>query len=206
MPPASPNRARVDAWKRELLRICAAGNRGLGASQAEQKQALRLVELLEGSFRAPQDLAEREATLQGSWAIIFTTSPDLTSLARLPLPGWLTGRIGQVFKRGGGATNEIDIMSPFGSRVAQTVLCEWADRGISSDDAFKVQLTFVGSSTKLVEVAGMEVPVPPLGFPLPPAAGSFKVSFLDEELLVQRTQAGARGVNVLVREAAKETV
>lgn len=196
----SGNRAHVDQLKRELLRLCAAGNRGLGASQDERERVIGLVEQLESSFKT-QDVADRGSKLQGSWAVVYTTSPDLTSLDRLPLPFWRTGRIGQVFKIGGDANNEIDFLSPLGSRIAQTVRCLWADCGTLPDDSFKVKLTFVGSSTKLSKVAGIDVPLPSLAFPLPPAAGMFKVSFLDTELLIQRTRAGAQGVNVLVRES-----
>jgi len=189
----------TDAWKRELLRLCAAGNRGLGASKDEKARVLELVERLESSYRPPLEEGKRRSLLEGSWAVIFTTSPDLTTLDRLPLPGWRTGRIGQVFAQGGDAANEIDFASPFGSRVSQVVKCQWADKG-TSNDQYRVQLTFVGSSTKLSEVAGIELPALPVSLPLPPAAGVFQVSYLDEELMVQRTRASSAGVNVLTRE------
>jgi len=190
-----------DAWKRELLRLAAAGNRGFGAAPGSRVRLMELVELLEGSFSAPEAAASRESMIQGSWAVVFTTSPDLTSLDRLPLPGWRTARIGQGFEAGGGATNEIEFVSPLGTRVNQTVECSWKlTEPLSAD--MKVDLTFRGSSTRLASVVGLDLPVPapPLSLPLPPATGVFKVSFLDGELLVQRTAAGGRGVNVLVRE------
>ncbi|CAE8690448.1 unnamed protein product [Polarella glacialis] len=204
------NNTNVDSLKRQLLRLCAAGSRGLGGEK-ERRQMLELVQQLEQSFRTTttatttagpvQTAADQQSqVLEGSWAVIFTTSPDLTSLERLPLPGWRTGRIGQVFAQAGEALNEIDFWSPFGTKVSQTVQCKWAVKK-SEETFFAVELTFVGSSTKLSEVAGMEMPVPPLSLPLPPAAGVFRVTFVDDELLVQRT-GGRAGVNVLVRETS----
>lgn len=192
-----------DAWKRELLRLAAGSNRGFGASGPLLERIVGLVEQLEGSFKAPQSSEWRSSTLEGSWAVIFTSSPDLVSLDRLPLPFWRTARIGQAFGPGGAARNEIEFESPIGSRVNQTVQCSW-DIPDPQAETYRVALTFRGSSTKLAKVAGFELPMapPPLSLPLPPATGVFKVSYLDGELLVQRTQAGGRGINVLVREGA----
>ena len=87
----------AEAWKRELLRIAAASNRGFGAGGRALESIEDLVGKLEGSFEAPRSEPWRRGTLEGSWAIIFTSSPDLTSLDRLPLPFWRTARIGQAF-------------------------------------------------------------------------------------------------------------
>lgn len=206
-----PLEASADAEKAKLalLRLAAVGNRGLGASAEEQQRAMVLVEELERSYTPPPGLSERRQALSGSWAIAFTTSPDLTSLDQVPLPGWRTGRIGQSFSWAEGAasddeqdaTNEITFVSPIGSRVNQTVQCTWSLPTDRAMDSFKVRLTFVGSSTKLAVIAGMPfAPLPPLALPLPPAAGIFEVSYLDDEILIQRTRAGARGVNVLIRD------
>eukprot|EP00931_Biecheleriopsis_adriatica_P085995 TRINITY_DN60737_c0_g1_i1.p1 TRINITY_DN60737_c0_g1~~TRINITY_DN60737_c0_g1_i1.p1 ORF type:complete len:284 (-),score=65.65 TRINITY_DN60737_c0_g1_i1:6-809(-) len=189
----------LDALKRELLRLCAAGNRGLCAGRSERARVQELAEKIEEKFQPPEEPAWRNQALKGSWAVIFTTSPDLTSLDRLPLPGWRTGRIGQVFEEDEEARNEIDFWSPFGSKVSQTVRCAWALR--RQPAAFGVELSFVGSSTQLSEVAGLQVPVPAVSLPLPPAAGIFQVSFVDEELLIQRTRAGSDGINILVKES-----
>lgn len=197
--PATDGQAR--AWKLELFRKCATGNRGLTTSPAERTEILRLLEQLEGNFVPPSGADLRKEALEGSWSLIFTTSPDLTSLDRLPLPGWRTARIGQAFGPGRDAQNEITLMSPFGTRIEQTVNCEWGPLEPADGNTFKAELKFVGSSTKLAEVVGFEPPLPPLSIPLPPGTGVFQVSYVDDEVLVVRTgAAGGLGVNVLTRD------
>eukprot|EP00929_Paragymnodinium_shiwhaense_P064035 TRINITY_DN32041_c0_g1_i1.p1 TRINITY_DN32041_c0_g1~~TRINITY_DN32041_c0_g1_i1.p1 ORF type:complete len:294 (+),score=47.69 TRINITY_DN32041_c0_g1_i1:60-884(+) len=200
--PGSPaTDGQSDAWKRELLSVCAAANRGFSGTEEEKARVLELVQALEKSFKPPEGESLRKAALEGTWSIIYTTSPDLESLDRLPLPGWRTARVGQSFFDNLDATNEIEFVSPFGSRVNQTVECTW-DLYQPERDSLKVALTFRGSSTKLASVAGLGLPVdvPALSLPLPPGTGVFKVSYIDDDLLVQRTQAGPReGVNIMVR-------
>lgn len=194
----------IEEWKRKFLKIAAAGNRGLGAPAPMRAQLIELVQNLEGSYRAPRNATERQAMMKGSWSVIFTTSPDLVSLDRLPLPLWRTARIGQMFGDEGEAENEIEFVSPFGTRINQTVQCDWKLTEPLSKD-LRVELTFRGASTKLASLAGFDLPVapPPLSVPLPPGTGVFKVSFLDDEFLVQRTSAGGLGVNVLVRDGLR---
>jgi len=193
----------TETLKRKLLRVCAAGNRGFSASDAEKDAVLGLVDQLEEAFQAPIGEAARVEALMGSWSIVYTTSPDLDSLDRLPLPLWRTGRVGQSFFAAEEATNEIQFVSPLGSRLNQTVECSWDIREPDLEE-FKVALTFLGSSTKLAQVTAFDLPIdlPSLSFPLPPGTGVFRVPYVDDEILVQRTRAGPRpGINVLLRDA-----
>jgi len=194
--------SKASSAKQALLKLAAAGNRGFGASAAARSQLLDLVAQLESSFQAPAGEAWRSAAIAGSWAVIFTTSPDLVSLDRLPLPGWRTARIGQAFESNGEARNEIEFVSPLGSRINQTVGCTWSPQQSVAIDKPRYALTFQSSSTRLAGVLGFDVPaaLPPFFLPLPTATGVFEASYLDDDLLIQRTQAGASGINVMVRE------
>lgn len=189
------------AAKRQLLLLCAAGNRGFSAKEAEKKEVNKLLEQLAGNFRPPTDGRQRQDALRGRWRLIYTTSADLTSLETLPLPGWQTGRVGQSFLTSRFARNEIDFFSPLNSKVTQLVNCTWKLPEPLKEDFF-VQLVFKYSSTELDNVAGWPVPAPALNLPLPPAAGTFQVAYVDEDLLVQRTRLGTSSVNVLVKESS----
>ena len=192
--------------KERLYMLCSTLNRGLGATADEKRMVMELVEALEESVSSStlnETDVKGEQQLQqavpGRWSVIFTTTPDLLSLDRLPLPGWRTGRIGQAFDDDGAARNEITFLSPLNSRIEQVVKCSWkvVEEG---SGAGRVSLTFLGSSTRLEEVMGFEPPVSQnLDLPLPEVAGIFKVSYLDSDLMVQRTRAGGAGVNILLK-------
>lgn len=205
----------TDGRKRELFRLAATSNRGFGVGTRLKETLLELVTGLESSFRgrSPIGQLERQKAMEGSWGVIFTTSQDLEALDRLPLPGWRTARIGQVFRPRGRAENEIVFTDPFGTRVLQTVAASW-ELVTPKAEALRVALTFRGSNTRLQRAFGLELPsfLPStLGFPLPPASGVFEVTYLDSEVMVQRLRAGAPGaattspkstLNVLIREGA----
>ena len=70
-----------------------------------------LVDRLATSFKAPAAERGRRERLRGRWRLIYSSSPDLTSLDSLPL-GWRTGRVGQAFVTSRFARNEIDFLSP----------------------------------------------------------------------------------------------
>ena len=163
----------MDSCKRELLYLAAAGNR-FSASLADRKRAEELVDTLALDFRAAQDVNMRRDLLRGHWKLVYTSSPDLTSLNTLPL-GWQTDRVGQSFLTASFARNEIDFLSPLGSKVSQEVNCTW--RIVTPmDDSFLVELVFRYSTTRLEEVAGLQLTVPALNLPLPPGAGVFEAS------------------------------
>ncbi|CAE7446750.1 Thop1 [Symbiodinium natans] len=193
----------LGSCKRDLLYFAAAGNRGFSASDADRKRAAELVDALALEFKAARDLNMRRDLLRGRWKLVYTSSPDLTSLENLPLPGWQTGRVGQSFLTASFAKNEIDFCSPFGSKVTQEVNCTWKVV-TPMDDAFLVELVFRYSSTRLAEMAGLQLPAPALNLPLPPGAGIFEVAFVDEDLLVQRTRFGngRNAFNVLLKETS----
>ena len=165
--------AAVESCKRELLYLAAAGNR-FSASLADRKRAAELVDTLALDFRAVQDVNMRRDLLRGRWKLVYTSSPDLTSLNTLPL-GWQTDRVGQSFLTASFARNEIDFLSPLGSKVSQEVNCTW--RIVTPmNDSFLVALVFRYSTTRLEEVAGLQLTVPALNLPLPPGAGVFEAS------------------------------
>ena len=163
----------VQSCKRELLCLAAAGNR-FSASLADRKRAGELVDTLALDFRAAPDISMRRDLLRGRWKLVYTSSPDLTSLSTLPL-GWQTDRVGQSFLTASFARNKIDFLSPLGSKVSQEVNCTW--RIVTPmDDSFLVELVFRYSTTRLEEVAGLQLTVPALNLPLPPGAGVFEAS------------------------------
>lgn len=70
--------------KAELLAAIAGTNRGVITTEANRSLVLDKVVQLEVQNPTPQPLSEQEL-LSGVWRLIYTTSPDLLGLARLPV-------------------------------------------------------------------------------------------------------------------------
>jgi hypothetical protein len=203
--------------KRSLLQLGASYDRGFGASpraRREANAAISSLELFNKEEWAARGISGNETSpLEGSWRMIWTDAQDVLGLSLNPVAS--IGAIYQVFSPPV-VTNIIDfipraqaLLPP--SLVKPTLFrAEVATRAsVRINRPNRIGLDFEKVKVKVVEVLGFEVEdnIPSLGFDLPrinlagsnpDAPGYFDVTYLDDEMLVIRQNAGL-GLFVLIK-------
>lgn len=211
------NEERRNKLKRELLQLGASFDRGFGASPRARTKVEQV--LLELENLNPEDNAARgisggsmdlASPLQGNWRMVWTTAPDVLSLAVNPVV--TVGAIYQLFEPPI-VTNVIDLLPRIQnllppSLVPNSLLRANVKTRASARDGYpmRIGLDFEAVSLEPVELLGQVVRgvLPPLGFDLPKLfdlpddVGYFDVSYLDEEILIIR-QNEPGGLFVLTR-------
>jgi hypothetical protein len=203
--------------KRTLLQLGASYDRGYGASLKARKEAdaaISSLELLNKEESAARGISGNETSpLEGSWRMIWTDAQDVLVLSLNPVAS--IGAIYQVFSPPV-VTNIIDfipraqaLLPP--SLVKPTLFrAEVTTRAsVRANRPNRVGLDFEMVKLKAVKVLGFEVGenLPSLGFDLPrinlagsnpDTPGYFDVTFLDDEMLIIRQNAGL-GLFVLIK-------
>lgn len=194
--------------KVHLFKMSASYDRGYGATPSARKATDDLVEELE-RLNPSEDAArgisgEGDSPLQGTWRMIWTTAPDVITLASSPIA--TVGAIYQVIDPPV-ATNVIDLIPraqaffPIQAQLSSILRAEVTTRTSPRQGRpNRIGLTFEAVKAKPVEALGMKVDfLPPLSIDLPRleipggteenSPGYFDVTYLDDDLLIYRQQA-----------------
>lgn len=179
--------------KAELLAAIAGTNRGVITTEANRGLVLDKVVQLEVQNPTPQPLSQREL-ISGVWRLIYTTSPDLLGLARLPVVP--AGPIYQCIR--GQELKLYNVLELQGIPFLEGVLCVAARLTPVSDRRVQVNFerSIVGvkglmnypSLDTLISRLETQSPVAALSFPLDTdrSAGWLETTYLDEDLRIGR--------------------
>lgn len=179
--------------KAELLAAIAGTNRGVITTEANRSLVLDKVVQLEVQNPTPQPLNERDR-LSGVWRLIYTTSPDLLGLARLPVVP--AGPIHQCIR--GQELKLYNVLELQGIPFLEGVLCVAARLTPVSERRVQVNFerTIVGvkglmnypSLDTLISRLETQSPVAALSVPLDTdrSAGWLETTYLDEDLRIGR--------------------
>ena len=207
----------VELLKRKLVRLCAAYDRGFGATQRSKQSVAELIQQLE-DYNRVTELQMTTATaavspLQGSWQMMWTTAQDVLVLNASPFS--TVGAIYQVFDLPL-VTNIIDLLPriqailPTMNNNLETVFrAEVQTRATArtEESPLRVGLEFEAVTIKPIQILGQPVdtdkkiggflPPPVASFDLPKIPGTdpqtgpgyFDVTYLDEDLLIIQQNA-----------------
>lgn len=179
--------------KAELLAAIAGTNRGVITTEANRSLVLDKVVQLEVQNPTPQPLSEQEL-LSGVWRLIYTTSPDLLGLARLPVVP--AGPIYQCIR--GQELKLYNVLELQGIPFLEGVLCVAARLTPVSERRVQVNFerSILGvkglmnypSLDVLISRLETQSPVAALSMPLDTdrSAGWLETTYLDEDLRIGR--------------------
>lgn len=179
--------------KAELLAVIAGTNRGVITTEANRSLVLDKVVQLEVQNPTPQPLSEQEL-LSGVWRLIYTTSPDLLGLARLPVVP--AGPIYQCIR--GQELKLYNVLELQGIPFLEGVLCVAARLTPVSERRVQVNFerSILGvkglmnypSLDVLISRLETQSPVAALSMPLDAdrSAGWLETTYLDEDLRIGR--------------------
>ncbi|MGR3276680.1 PAP/fibrillin family protein [Acaryochloris marina] len=179
--------------KAELLAAIAGTNRGVITTEANRSLVLDKVVQLEVQNPTPQPLSEQEL-LSGVWRLIYTTSPDLLGLARLPVVP--AGPIYQCIR--GQELKLYNVLELQGIPFLEGVLCVAARLTPVSERRVQVNFerSILGvkglmnypSLDVLISRLETQSPVAALSMPLDAdrSAGWLETTYLDEDLRIGR--------------------
>eukprot|EP00523_Entomoneis_sp_CCMP467_P011679 CAMPEP_0168719984 /NCGR_PEP_ID=MMETSP0724-20121128/1323_1 /TAXON_ID=265536 /ORGANISM="Amphiprora sp., Strain CCMP467" /LENGTH=267 /DNA_ID=CAMNT_0008766561 /DNA_START=88 /DNA_END=891 /DNA_ORIENTATION=+ len=208
---------RLTTLKQELLSLASTGNRGFGVSgwRAQGRAATLLQEIeacnqetnatlgFSGTMSAVGDLPPSTPPLEGTWRLVWTTSPDVMGLNADPL--LLLGEIYQVVQPPF-ITNLIDFV-PRAQRLLPTSASTRLRLGIVSQaTATKNELAMHLEHVRLqpLEILGRAVDIyPPTQFEIPQVQftnKTFNVTYLDPEVAILRQLEPIAGAIALVKE------
>ena len=209
----------VELVKRKLVRLCAAYDRGFGATQRSKQNVAELIQQLEDANRVTElqmttAAAAAASPLQGSWQLLWTTAPDVLVLNASPFS--TVGAIYQVFDLPI-VTNIIDLLpriqavlpSTRNTNLETVVRAEVQTRATArtEDSPLRVGLEFEAVTIKPIQILGQRVdtnkklggflPPPVATFDLPKIPGTdsstgpgyFDVTYLDDDLLIIQQNA-----------------
>lgn len=179
--------------KAELLAAIAGTNRGVITTEANRSLVLDKVVQLEVQNPTPQPLSKQEL-LSGVWRLIYTTSPDLLGLARLPVVP--AGPIYQCIR--GQELKLYNVLELQGIPFLEGVLCVAARLTPVSERRVQVNFerSILGvkglmnypSLDVLISRLETQSPVAALSMPLDSdrSAGWLETTYLDEDLRIGR--------------------
>ena len=183
--------------KSELLEAIAGKNRGLLASETDQKAILAAIARLEERNPCPHPLAAT-AQLEGNWQLLYTTSAELLGIDRVPLL-----KLGQIYQIIRVQTAQIfNIAEVYGVPYLEGIVAVVA--GFEATSERRVEVRFERGILGLQRLIGYRSPMAliqdidagkrflPLDFSInrENQQGWLEITYLDDDLRIGRGNEG----------------